>query len=399
LENFITEVNMSKTIYFNLGTTFNYQVVKALGVTQKATNSDNNDKNIIIANNNFTKVSNAPDTVKNVWQKDADSWFVYDGTDLWTLSNGVFSKTIINMKANFEQGSHSVSDWMYSPYKNIFYHTYNYSMADTLCTLSGNNYSVYTDLSSYVQALKPTLTTQYGGIGCTLTADGPWFFGAYVWYEHSRDADQYYYYSKTMWSSNGTSWNSSSVRTGIVSTSPNRDNIVATSCNGMYLLFDVYGRWLGSEYAGLYGTNPSNLSSCDLTNLYVYDDAAYMAKIGNYYYIGNTASSVVNGGLTSNFSVFKSDSKAHNIFFYNNKYYDMWPSTGKMNEINISNLNTNVVNNFVLEENPSILSVTRDNRSSVRANGLISGNKVFCFITTYNSWYSCNLDDLIIQND
>ena len=92
---------MSKTIYFNLGTTFNYQVVKASGITQTGTNDDNNDKNIIINSNNFTKVSNAPTNVQYVWQKTEDSWFVFDGTDLWTLSNGSFTKTVVNMKENF----------------------------------------------------------------------------------------------------------------------------------------------------------------------------------------------------------------------------------------------------------------------------------------------------------
>jgi hypothetical protein len=390
---------MTKNIIFKKDTTFTCWVTQPFCRNGETITYNGNKDYIVqtLPTNNFSKVSGGPTTINVVWPKNYNNeWLIYDGTALWQLSNGNFSIINSNMNAAFSQTDVLTGvSWEFSSEKNLFYYsdsgyhsniTEEYYTPGKLYTLSGNNYSTFTNYSDYLNnqfpsisgLLYPTITL------LNVTAHGPYFLGVFLIEHVAATSDDYNNSIKIVWSTNGTSWNSKTIQgttTGVFPAS-NLSDFGIASADNHYLLVDFSGRgvYLGAEFNCLSGTNPSSFSSGSIASSSVISPPLTMTKMGNYYCIGENGFD--NSGTTLDFVTFSSGSGVMRKL-YNNGFYD--PGS-----IDIEKDNTTYYSEYC-----SPIKVHYDG-GTYDIYGLINNNKIYTF-SENNGWSSCNLSNLVAQ--
>lgn len=390
---------MVKNITFKKDTTFTCWVAQPFCISEDTIICDNNQDYTVqvLPVNNFNKVEGGPTTISAIWQKNYNNeWLIYDGTALWQLSNETFSVINSNMSAAFNQTDvPNSTGWQFSSEKNLFYYTssgYHSNMTQEyynpgkLYTLSGNNYSIFTNYSDYLNNQFPSISglTSPSIDLTTVTAHGPYFVGVFL-IQHRLSTSAYNNSIKIVWSTNGTSWNSKIIQ-GSTNNTTNYADIAyfgIASADNHYLLVDFSsdGVYLGAKYNCLSGTNPSSFSSGSIASTSVSGAPLTMTKMGNYYCIGQSGG-YVSSGTTLDFITF---SKGNNVMnkLYNNGFY--YPTSTYIEKDNIK---------YYTEYCGSIK--VRYDGGNYTIDGLINNNKIYTF-SKNNGWSSCNLSNLVAQ--
>lgn len=387
---------MTKNIIFKKDTTFTCWVTQPFCTNGETITCNSNEDYTIqtLPINNFSKVSGGPTTINAIWPKNYNNeWFIYDGTALWQLSNGNFSIINSNMKAVFSQTDvpNGIA-WEFSSEKNLFYYsdsgyhsniTEEYYTPGKLYTLSGNNYSTFTNYSDYLNNQFPSISglTVPDITLLQVTAHGSYFVGVFL-IKHG--SGTYNYSLKIVWSTNGSSWNNKTIQgyTNNAAYSSTSDFGLASADNH-YLLVDFSGGgvYLGAQYNCLSGTDPSSFSSGSIASAYIYDPPLTMTKLGNYYCIGQ--SGFANAATTQDFITFSSSTSTMSKLYNNGFYY---PTSTYIQKDSTK----------YYTEYCSSMKVRYDG-GTYNIYGLINNNKIYTF-SENNGWSSCNLSNLVAQS-